>query len=134
MPIQEGEAKAGLGAATKQVAEHASALARLELELAALELSRKVKSLALGIGLALAAAILLLFALGFGLASAAAALAIPLSTWLGLLIVAGGLLLLIGVLGMLAMRMFKRGAPPVPTQAIEEAKLTGEAIKSDGRH
>jgi Putative Actinobacterial Holin-X, holin superfamily III len=133
MPIQEGESRTGLGEATKQVAEHASAIARLELELAALELGRKVKSLAVAIALALAAAILLLFALGFGLASAAAALAIPLSTWLGLLIVAGGLIVVIGLLGMLAVRMFKQGTPPVPKQAIEEAKLTGEAIKSDGR-
>ena len=128
-----GSEGAGLGEAAKQVAEHASALARLELELAALELGRKVKALALGIALALVAAILLLFALGFGLASAAAALAIPLSTWLALLIVAGGLLVAIALIGMLALQQFKRGAPPVPKQAIEEARLTGEAIKADGR-
>jgi putative superfamily III holin-X len=133
MPTRETEQKPGLGDAAKHVAEHASAIARLELELAALELGRKAKALALGIGLALGAAILLLFALGFGLASIAAALAIPLSTWLALLIVAGGLLIVIGALGALALRSFKQGTPPVPKQAIEEAKLTGEAIKSDGR-
>ncbi len=133
MHTQGTEQKTGLGDAAKQVAEHASALARLELELAALELSRKAKALAVGIGLALGAAILLLFALGFGLASIAAALAIPLSTWLALLIVAGGLLVVIGLLGMLALRSFKKGVPPVPKQAIEEAKLTGEAIRADGR-
>lgn len=132
MPNHETE-RTGLGGAAKQVAEHASALARLELELAALELGRKVKALAVGIGLALGAAILLLFALGFGLAAIAAALAIPFSTWLALLIVAGGLLVVIGLLGALAIRSFKQGTPPVPEQAIEEARLTGEAIKADGR-
>ena len=130
MPIQDSE-KAGLGAAAKQVAEHASALARLELRLAALELSRKAKAFAIGIGLALAALLLLLYALGFGLAAAAAA--IPLSTWASLLIVTGGLLLLIGLLAFLAVSAFKRATPPVPKQAIEEAKLTGEAIKANGR-
>lgn len=132
MPIQG--TSPSLGNAAKEVAEHASALARLELELAALEVSRKAKALAVGIILTLAAAILLLFALGFGLAGAAAALAIPLSTWLALLVVAGGLLLVVGVLGALALGSFKKGAPPVPKQAIEEARLTGEAIKANGRN
>jgi protein-S-isoprenylcysteine O-methyltransferase Ste14 len=130
MPIQDSE-KAGLGTAAKQVAEHASALARLELRLAALELSRKAKAFAVGIGLALAALLLLLYALGFGLAAVAAA--IPLSTWASLLIVTGGLLLLVGLLAFLAVSAFKRATPPVPKQAIEEAKLTGEAIKANGR-
>jgi len=132
MPIQG--TNPGFGNAAKQVAEHASALARLELELAALELSRKAKALAVGIILALGAAILLLFALGFGLAAAAAALAIPLTTWLALLIVAAGLFLVVGLLGMLALGSLKKGAPPVPKQAIEEAKLTGEAIRANGRN
>jgi hypothetical protein len=30
------------------------------------------------------------------------------------------------------MSLIRRGAPPVPEQAIEEAKLTTEAIKSNG--
>jgi hypothetical protein len=33
---------------------------------------------------------------------------------------------------LLAVRRIKRGTPPVPEQAIEEAKLTTEALKSDG--
>jgi uncharacterized membrane protein YqjE len=119
--------KTGLGAAAKQVAEHASALARLELRLAALELSKKAKAFALGIAFALTAVVLLLYALGFGLAAIAAA--IPLSHWASDLIVMAGLLLVIGLLGLLAVKAFKTGTPPVPKQAIEEAKLTSEAIK-----
>jgi O-antigen/teichoic acid export membrane protein len=127
MPIQ-GSEDTGLGASAKQIAEHASALARLELRLAALELAGKAKSLALGIGLALVAVLLLLYALGFGLAAIAAA--IPLDAWASLLIVTGGLVLIIAVLAFFALQAFKRGAPPVPNQAIEEAKLTTEAIKA----
>jgi hypothetical protein len=123
-----GSEQASVGTAAKQVAEHASALARLELRLAALEISRKAKSLALGIALSLVALLLLLYALGFGLAAIAAA--IPLSTWASLLIVMGGLLLIIALLGFVAVQAFKRGAPPVPDQAIEEAKLTSEALKA----
>ena len=121
-----------LGPATKSVAEHASALVRLELELATLELRRKVVSLALGIGFGLGAAVLLLFALGFGIAAGAAGIATVTSVWLALLIVTGGLVLLALVLGLLALRAVKKGTPPVPEQALREARLTTEALKSDG--
>ena len=49
MPTRATEHEAGLGASAKQVAEHASALARLEIELAVLEVKRKIASLARGI-------------------------------------------------------------------------------------
>jgi len=123
---------ASLGAAAKQVAEHASALARLELELAKLELTRKVSALAKGIALGLAAAVLALFMLGFLLAAGAAGLDTFMPTWLALLIVAGALLLLVGLLGLLALGSIRKGTPPVPEQAIREAKLTQAALKSDG--
>ncbi len=122
----------GIGGAAKQVAEHASALARLEMELAGLELKRKVGNLGLGIGLALAAGVFGLYALGFGFATVAAALATFLSTWLALLIVFGGLLLIAIVLGLVALNRIKRGTPPVPEQAIEEAKRTQAAITTHG--
>jgi uncharacterized membrane protein YqjE len=124
----QGSEDASLGQSAKQIAEHASALARLELKLATLEMSRKAKALALGIALALGALLLLLYALGFGLAAIAAA--IPLSTWASLLIVTGVLLVIIAILAFFAVMAFKQGAPPVPNQAIEEAKLTTEAIKA----
>ena len=123
----------GFGAAAKQVAEHASALVRLELELAALELKRKLAALGVGVGLGIGAAVFFLFTLGFGLATVAAALATFLDTWLALLIVTVFLLLVGALLGFLALRSFRRGTPPVPEQAIREAKLTTEAIKSNGR-
>lgn len=122
----------GLGAAAKQVAEHASALARLELELAGLEVKRKVGSLGLGIGLAVGAAVFGLFAVGFGLAAGAAALAIVLDLWASLLIVFGGLLFITLLLGLIGLQKIKRGTPPVPEQAIEEAKRTTAALKSNG--
>jgi hypothetical protein len=119
----------GLGVAAKQVAEHASSIARLELELAALELKKKVVALGVGIGLGIGAALFGLFALGFAFATIAAALATFLATWLALLITTAGLFVLSGLLGMLALGRLKKGSPPVPEQAIHEAKLTSAAIK-----
>jgi hypothetical protein len=122
----------GIGGAAKQVAEHASTLARLEMELAGLELKRKISNLGIGIGLALTAAVFALYALGFGFATVAAALATFLATWLALLIVFGGLLLIAIILGLVGLNRIKRGTPPVPEQAIEEAKRTQAAITSHG--
>jgi uncharacterized membrane protein YqjE len=122
----------GLGSAAKQFAERASTLVRLELELASLELKRKFRSLATGIALGALAAVLLVFGIGFGLASAAAGIATATSVWLALLIVTVGLFLVVGLLGVFAMRAIKKATPPVPEQAIREAKLTQEALKHDG--
>jgi len=132
MPTHAGERR-GLGAAAKLVSERASSLVRLELQLAAAELKQKVVALGLGIALLVGAAVLGLFALVFALATAAAALATTLSTWLALLVVTAGLVLLAGVLGALGLGRVRKGTPPIPVQAIEEAKLTTEALKN-GRH
>jgi hypothetical protein len=132
MPTQETDSQS-VGTAVKQVAEHTSSIVRLELELAALELKRKVVSLGLGIGFALGAALMLLFMIAFVYAAIGAALALVMPTWAALLVVAGILLLQVAVLGILALNRIKKGTPPVPEQAIQEAKLTTEALKSNGR-
>ena len=81
----------GLGQAAKQVAEHASALVRLEAKLALLEIRQKLVAFVLGIGFGVAALALLLFALGFALAGGASGISTALPGWASLLIVAGGL-------------------------------------------
>ena len=129
MPTHAGERR-GLGAAAKLVTERASSLVRLELQLAAAELKAKVVALGLGIVLLFVAAVFGVFALGFGLAAAAAALATTVSTWLALLIVTGALLLLAGLLGAIGVSRLRKGTPLIPVQAIEEAKLTTEALKN----
>ena len=131
MPTRETEANAGVGPAAKQVAEHASTLARLELELAILELKRKAATFGIGIGLGLGALLFVLFATGFAFATIAAALAAAVSTWLALLITTGILLGLAVLLGGIGVVLIRKGKP-VPEQAIEEARRTSEALKSDG--
>jgi len=124
----------GVGAAAKQVAEHASTLARLELELAGLELKQKAGAFGAGVGLGIGAALVALYALGFLFATAAVALAIVLDAWLALLIVSVVLLGLTALLALLARGQLRRATPPVPEQAIREAKLTSEALKANGHH
>jgi uncharacterized membrane protein YqjE len=121
----------GVGQSAKQVADHAKTIVGLELELAKLELTRKLGSLGLGVALAVGAAVFALYAVGFLFATIAAALATFLPTWLALLLVALFLLAVAAVLGLVGVGRIRRGTPPVPEQAIAEARLTTEAIKGD---
>jgi hypothetical protein len=138
MPIPEAEPETAvpsapedgsLGAAAKGIAEHASALARLEIELAQFEIKKSISALGIGAALAAAALLVTLYALGFGFATIAAGLATFLDWWLALLIVTIFLVLVVAVLGLLAKRSFTRGGAPVPTKAIAEAKQTTEVLK-----
>ena len=119
----------GIGSAARDVAEHASALTRLELELAALEVKNRVASLGIGIGLGVAAAAFAFLGLCFGLATVAAAIALAVPWWLSLLIVTGVLFVIAGIAGAIGATRLKRGSPPLPEKAIQEAKLTTQAIK-----
>jgi hypothetical protein len=132
MPTRETDSQ-GVGAAVKEVAERASSIVRLELELAAMEVKRKVVALGFGIGFAIAAGIFLFFTFGFAFAAVAAGLATAMSTWLALLVTTGILFALTALLGILGLAKIRKGTPPVPEQAIREARLTTEALKSDGR-
>lgn len=133
MQETDGRQTRGLGTAVKEVAERVSAIVRLELELASMEIQRKIKSLGLGIAFAVGAVIFLVFMIGFAYATIAAALATVMPTWAALLVVTGILLLKVAVCAILAINRIRKGTPPIPEQAIREAKLTTEALRSDGR-
>src|SRR6476646_10575776 len=53
--------------------------------------------------------------------------------WAGFFIEAAFFLLLAGAGGLFAYRAMQRGAPPVPEQAIEEAKRTREMLEAGDR-
>ena len=87
-----------LGGAVKEVAEHASALARLEIELASLELKKKVTAIGVGLGLLAGAVAIGLYGIGWLFATITAGLATFLPVWLSLLIVTLVLLAIAAVL------------------------------------
>src|SRR2546423_801394 len=80
------------------------------------------------------ASVVALFMLGFALAALAAGIAVFVATWAALLIVAGALGLLAGLSGLLGLRLVRKGTPPLPEQAIEEAKKTTDALRSSNGH
>jgi hypothetical protein len=130
-PDATAERRPGLGAAIKNVREHATTLAGLEAELAKLELQKKLGALGAGVALLVGAVILVLYGLGFAFATLAAGLATFLPTWAAILIVTLLLFLLAVVLAAVGRSQVRKGTPPVPEQAIEEARKTQEALKSN---
>jgi hypothetical protein len=132
MPTQETERR-GLGAAIKDVTQHAKTWFRLEQELAALELKKKATAFGVGIGLGLGALVVVLYAIGFLFATIAAALDTFMPHWLSLLVVTLFLFLIAGILGALALARIKKGTPPVPERAMQEAKLFTGALKGNNR-
>ena len=130
--VSENGQRPGLGQAVKEVTERLSSIVRLELQLASLELKGKVAAFGTGIGLGVGALVFAVFGFGFLFATFATALATFLPWWLSLLIVTVFLFVVGALLGLLALRSIRRGTPPVPKQAIEEAKLTTSALKGNG--
>ena len=123
-----GSADKSIGDIVGDVSEKASLLVREEIELAKAEIQTKVSSLAKGAGVAAAAGVFLVFALVMFLHALAwffnDLLDVSTAIWAGFLIVFGILLLLAAIAGFLAFRFFKKGSPPTPELAIEEAKRT----------
>ena len=121
-----------LGKAIQEVSEKASLLVREEIALAKAELSEKISGLVKGAAVGAAAGIFIVFGLIYFLHFLALLIAELLGDtwWLGYLIVAGGLFLFGGIAGFLAARFFKKGTPPTPQMAIEEAQLIKATITS----
>lgn len=117
-----------IAAAIADVSEKAQLLIREEIELAKAEVEMKVKSLVRGAVVGIAGgvfALLGLFYLLDGLAWLAYyVLPTPNQTYFwGFFVVAGVLFLMGGLAGFFAAKLFKKGTPPQPQMAIDEARL-----------
>ncbi|MFL5867210.1 MAG: phage holin family protein [Thermoleophilaceae bacterium] len=123
-----------LGDIVGEVSEKASLLVREEIELAKAEVRDKFSKLARGAGVGIAAAVFLVFAFVMFLEALAwffnDLLDVTTAIWAGFAIVMGLLILFAGLAGFLAARWLKRGAPPTPELAIEEAKRTREELEN----
>jgi hypothetical protein len=131
-------AEKSLGETVNDVSTKASLLVREEIELAKAEISEKVTSLAKGSGVAIAAGIFAVFALIYFFEGLAwffnDLLDVGESVWIGFLIVFGILMILSAIAGFIGIRWIKRGSPPTPEMAIEEAKLIRADIKHEMEH
>jgi uncharacterized membrane protein YqjE len=107
-----------------EVSDQASVLIREEIELAKTEVTEKVNRLLRGSVVGLVAGIFVLLALALGMHGIAWLLNDEVfnNEWAGFFVEAAVFLLIAAGAGFYAYRSFKRGAPPTPDMAIEEAK------------
>jgi uncharacterized membrane protein YqjE len=130
-----GSAEKQLGEIVGDVTSKASLLVKEEIELAKAEISQKVKRLGIGAALISVAGVFMVFFLIFFLHMLAIGFSdwFDLRLWVGYAMVCVLLLVFAGVLALIARRAFKKGSPPVPEMAIEEAKKTRAAIEEARR-
>jgi uncharacterized membrane protein YqjE len=125
------DADKSLGEVVGDITAKMSLLVHEEVELAKAEVSDKVSKLAAGAAVGAAAGVFFVFMLIY-LMHALAWLFQDLldeEVWVGYLIVTA-ILLVLGIVAVLvARRLFRRGSPPVPEMAIEEAKRTKETLE-----
>ena len=106
-----------------------SRLVRDEIALAAADMKAKGSKVLAGGGLVVAAALAGLCAVVALLVAAGLGIAVALPGWLSALIMGGVFLLVAAVLGLVGIRAFKRGVPPVPTEAISGLKRDLAIVK-----
>jgi uncharacterized membrane protein YqjE len=117
-----------------EVSEHASTLVREEIELAKAEISEKVGKILRGSVVGIAAgtfAFLAMIMIFHGIAWLLGEEVFSGNIWAGYFVTAAGFLLLSALAGFIAYRSVRAGSPPVPQQAIEEAKLTKEMLERE---
>jgi uncharacterized membrane protein YqjE len=126
-----GSADKGLGEIVAEVSEKASQLVREEVALAKAEVTDKISKLAKGAGVAAAAGVFAIFGVVMLFHTIAWLItdALNSSPWVGFAIVTGALFLFAGLAGLLAFRFIKKGSPPTPELAIEEAKITRQELE-----
>ncbi len=133
-PPPEDPSKKSLGDLVSDVSIQTSSLIREEIELAKAEVREKVNELVKGSVVGIAAgtfAFLALILIMHGFAWLLNDLFFDDNVWLGFFVEALLFLIVAGIAGMVAMKAFKKGAPPTPDMAIEEAKRTRAALTED---
>ena len=123
-----------IGDLVVEVTENASTLVREEIELAKAEVSEKVGKILRGSVVGIAAGVFAFLALILIMHGIAWLLSEELfdgKAWPGFFIEAALFLLVAALAGFIASKALKQGAPPVPEQAIAEAKLTKEMLEKE---
>jgi H+/Cl- antiporter ClcA len=116
------------------VSERASSLVREEIELAKTEIGEKVGKILRGSVVGVAAGTFAFLALILIMEGVAWLLNEELfdgKTWPGFFIEAAMFLLIAGLAGLFAYRSVQAGAPPIPEQAIEEAKQIRSTLEGE---
>jgi uncharacterized membrane protein YqjE len=125
-----------LGELVFDVTEGVSGLVREEIQLAKAEVSEKAGKIAKGAVVGISAGIFAFLALILVMEGIAWLLNEEVfdgKTWPGFFIEAAVFLLIAALAALIAYKAVKAGSPPLPEQAIEEAKLTKEMLTKEDK-
>jgi uncharacterized membrane protein YqjE len=134
IPPSEDPGQRSIAELVFDVSEKTSTLIREEIELAKAEITEKVAKILRGSAVGAAAgafAFLALILVMEGIAWLLNEEVFEGKTWPGFFIEAAVFLLIAAAAGLFAYRSVAAGAPPMPKQAIEEAKLTKVMLEGD---
>ena len=120
----------GVGPAVQEISFRAQQLVREEIELAKAEVTAKVTSIVKGVAIGVAGGIFGVVALLFFLHGLSFGFSdwLGVDVWVGYWITAAILFLLAAIAAFVASRMFKKGAPPKPEMAIDEAQRIKQTV------
>jgi uncharacterized membrane protein YqjE len=125
-----------LGELVFDVTEGVSGLVREEIQLAKAEVSEKAGKIAKGAVVGISAGVFAFLALILVMEGIAWLLNEEVfdgKTWPGFFIEAAVFLLIAALAALIAYKAVKAGSPPIPEQAIEEAKLTKEMLTKEDK-
>lgn len=125
--------RASVGELVKQASEQLSDVVRSEMHLAQAEMKEKGKRAGFGGGMFGGAALFGLLALWALVVAAIAAFALLLPVWASALVVAGGLLLLAGVLALVGKQQIGSATPPKPERTMNSVRADLDAVR-EGAH
>ena len=135
-PGERSDSPKSIAAAITEVSERATLLVREEIELAKTEVAEKATKLVKGAVVGIAAGIFLITALFFVLIGCAWLLYyyLPIGdqfTYFYGFFAMAIILVVLGVIaGLIAAKVVKKGSPPVPSMAIEEAQKIRETVSA----
>ena len=134
MAAEQEEIPENIAAAITEISERATLLIRDEIELARAEITAKLRKLLTGAVVGVVAGVFVLVAVMFVLVGLAWLFwyeLFPAGQYFWGFFMMAGVLLLTAVLGgVLAFKAMRRGSPPAPTMAIDEARKIRDAVSA----
>ena len=134
MAAEQEDAPENIAAAITEISERATLLIRDEIALARAEISAKLRKIVTGAVVGVVAGIFIVVAGMFVLEGLAWLFYYELfpagQVFWGFFMMAGVLLVFAALGGVLAFKAMRRGSPPAPTMAIDEARKIREAVSA----
>jgi hypothetical protein len=118
-----------IGELVSRLSDDTVRLVRDEIRLAQAEMSQKAKAGRAGVAMLGGAGICGLYGLGVLIAAAVVGLSMVVAEWAAILIVAGALFAVAGIVALAGRKEFERAVPPMPTETVRSTRQDVDEFK-----